>query len=1010
MAEEWYAPEERFTAARATPELVGRDKYLDEIAEAIGEVPHTRIVYLVGEGGIGKTRVIDHILKHPPDGSWIVASRPIDLYHTRVHSLSGLIGAILEVVEPLDEFVREHLEPEVLEDLEKAEREGLSWAEVIARRKETTEKFLEIFNRFTRPEEHRVILALDTAERLLAQQDPVQERLGLQKEHFSILQWLLNDFLPRVENTVVLLAGRPQPGNLKEELIRSVGEEKIRVISLPGLDLDETLEYIEAVIQAARERGETGPIQRLLGLPEERRRIFFHCLRDEDDTVRPILLALAIDRIAVSGVLPKWLDLSEEEAKSLEPARRTEIKGEIGEELIAAIRSARRPADEVIITLGWLRKGADIELLAHIAEMDEGVVKWAVEQIRGLSFIKERAGRLFLHDEMYFLLHRQLLQSWAPRREEIFPKIQSYYQQRIEEAREEIAHLYESVEARARESEESAGLPPSKKVVEVYAHLQDALVEDLHYRLRWNAADGFQKYFLYAEEAIAAADESLDMQLRAELMQYLVEQDPSGKSKEIDGLHRDDVYADAAVRWVKRLINRGEYERAIEVAEKAREFAQQGGVWAQVEMQAWEALALIYQGKIAEAQTRCAEALQIIGNTEPPSDREKAILARLYNNLGYISRVNGRYEEARENYRKAIPLWREIGLLVEAANTLNNLAFVLAGLGEIERADRQARTALEYRERIGPRSPVGLSLTTLAQIAIQGNLLITAERYAKRALDLFEVLKDRRGIGLACYALAEAKRRWGEQKSDPKALDEAIHWARKGEETFRELGADDRVVELLIELGCAYRDLAKVKRGPHPTQESITPLVQEFAEKGKKALEEAARIADERGILYRQVDALVNLAWLRYYVLQEREAEETLKKAFQLIPDQYFIKEGSGLSQLDRREMMIPLLMQLGKGELLRGQIQFNEYEREGEEKALERAIEHYTLSLEYDHLASEREFRDVKRAKERIRERLARLNLQALSRAKQMLGEVEERYNLETSEMRRFLEEEFLV
>jgi AAA+ ATPase superfamily predicted ATPase len=147
MAEEsGYIPGETRAGARATPELVGRIDELEQIESAIRDTETSYVIYITGRGGIGKTRLVQYVLEHPPkDIALVVASRLIDLYHTRVHSLAGLIGAILEVVEPLGDFFRDELEEagkDKLEALARAEREGLSTAEVISLRKELTEFFL----------------------------------------------------------------------------------------------------------------------------------------------------------------------------------------------------------------------------------------------------------------------------------------------------------------------------------------------------------------------------------------------------------------------------------------------------------------------------------------------------------------------------------------------------------------------------------------------------------------------------------------------------------------------------------------------------------------------------------------------------------------------------------------------------------------------------------------------------------------------------------------------------
>ncbi|RLC92064.1 MAG: hypothetical protein DRI77_13255, partial [Chloroflexi bacterium] len=362
-----------------------------------------------------------------------------------------------------------------------------------------------------------------------------------------------------------------------------------------------------------------------------------------------------------------------------------------------------------------------------------------------------------------------------------------------------------------------------------------------------------------------------------------------------------------------------------------------------------------------------------------------------------------------------------IKLEVELANTANNLAFAQAEVGRSDVANRLAQSTLELRETLGPRSPVGLSLNTLAHIAIRDNLTVTARNRAERALSLFQVLEDKRGEGLALIALAESLRRRGEQKQDPELLRQAIERARQGLEIFAHRGAVDRQVEALIELGCAYRDLAKVLRGPILRPEDVNPDAKALADKGKQALKKAAEIAPRGEIAYRQVDALVNLAWLHYYIFEDQyileNPQSPLVQAESIVPKSYYItpvrvtsrgERRGGTPQLEREQAIFPFLAQMGKAQLLRGQIAFNRFEREEKKENLNEALEHYTLSLAYDTLFYEETFRDMRRAMDRIYERLNTLDPATLKIVYDIVESVEEKYGLEESRMTRFLRESF--
>ena len=932
--------------------------------------------------------------------------------------------------------------------MEYAEQEGFTLAEVISRRKELTELFLEVFNRFSA--QHRVVLALDTAERLDII-DPTQEYLGLEGEHPFILNWLVNEFLPAVQNTVVLVAGRPGTGRVRA-LLESVTGKCFLAIELAGFTEEEALQYFDAVAALAQAEGDSATAETVSRLDEAQRRTIFYALCDEQDghrTVRPILLALAVDHMVIADQPLEAFRDSLEAVQQLSAKKREAIRVRLSREIFRAIRQESRPADELILHLAMLPKGADEKLLALISEFDEADVREAFGHIQKLSFVKVRPDdqRLFLHDEMYALLRSAMEPTTPLHRQRVLDQVIRYYTERIRELREKIAALY-------AESDQHARLAPQhrREIGLLRALLRDALVEDLYYTLEQDPRQGFEKYFRYAEDAVAAYDDSLDMQLRAELWGFLAAQNQEQNS--FDGLKRAEVEGDAAVRWIKRLINRRDYRRARQAIERLRAqiSSRLPSLLSQAELKVWEALLLAEEEEYEKAERLLQEIVrQLEGELKrlrqhgEPIVRAAGILARAYNNLGYVRRLEGRYYGANEAYERAQPLWRFTKIDVEQANTLNNRAYVLARVGAFDVAWQLGWDAFELRQHLGPRVPVGLSLNTIALIKIEENDLEGARPFAEQAMQVFTTLNNRHGQGLAHLALAEINRRISDwvpyiPSRTAELLERAVQHAEEAVHIFREeIPETDRLIEALVELGCDYRDWAKWRRdhpdlkAPGEEREGRFFSMEELAEKGRQALEEAAHLAEQRGILYRRVNALLNLAWLRYYTelyvdapafedsLKRLETEifqpleESIPQAYRIIPREVTPLGTSvgGPPQLNPAGAIVPLLKQLGKLELLRGQIAFNRFLRSQNRDldALRQTVEHYTLSLSYDTLLGRQIFRDMRRAMERMYERLRKLNVQELRLVYKTVDEVEQRYGLagqEGSIMRRFLYDRF--
>lgn len=963
---------EAYTSVRATPELVGREKERQQIGQAIGDTERSYVIYITGAGGIGKTSLVKHVLKHPPQKmTLMVADDLIDLYHTQVHSLAGLIDAILKVKPPLADLFKQEIEEREAnewEALARAEQEGLSLAEVISHREKMTQLFLEILNEFT--QEHRLVLAFDTAERLMIEQDPAQQHLELTEEHPAVLDWLLYKFLPHIENTVVLLAGRPHPGDLNAALEQALSESPVRLlpIEISGLDETESLEYFEAVIRHAESLGlaDTPDIALIRALSEDERQVIFHCLRDESEppTVRPILLALAIDHLAVAGhpIEKFWMPLAD--ARDLSPEQREEIRRKLERELVRAIREDRRPADELIDTLGWLRKGADTALLARVTGWDEAEVKDVLQTIHDLSFIKVRPAddRLFLHDEMYDIIQRHTLLG-GPAQARVFQATGEYYKARIEQARKDIARLYQG-------PTESEVLPDPSRVIELRAGLRDALVEDLHYRLRGDAAEGFQIYFKYAEEAIAAADESLDMQLRAELLGFLAEHDPSGTAEEIDGLRRADVVADAAVRWIKRLIYDERHEQALETATRlrteAKDLIEAGGDLAQAELGAWEALADLYTGSHDEARQLLDRALGLEKTDIPPKQdvRWSAVLARAYNNLGYLRRVRGQFENAVAAYKEALPLWEYAKMEADRANTLNNLAFALALSGHFDDAVEQAQKALDLREQLGPRAPVALTYNTLAEIETRAGDYQKAEEYTEQASSISQSLGFKRGKGLALITKSILHRYMSEDSEISAAeklafLNKAVSESAAALRIFtQEITEPEREIRACIERGLSSRELSRVSEPGAEKEEYFRNAITD--------LDRAKNRAGETGLAVLYLDALLGLAWTYYYAGEEGQLEHAMRDLEDYIQEHFSDYRIAADKLPDiKKDTLADAFAQFGRLYVLRGSRAMDAFERSDKQPPypdLQKAAREFAIALEYDMLIA-REYVGIQRA-----------------------------------------------
>lgn len=258
-----------YSGAYRPTELVGRSRQKQDIVEAVEG--GRRVVYIEGQGGIGKTHLLTEAAAFIPE---LVRSKPkpivlaiIDFYNTALHSSISLEQALIDRIRErpdgdsavLDQFA---------ELVEKYRAGHGSEAEV-------HEAFADAFNRWAG--QRRVVLCFDTAEALEYGRDDqrdIDDR-DIAGQKVSAVQWILQK-LKKLSNATLLIAGRPtRTRYLYHQLGKA--EEQPLLLSLDTLSHEETRAYFEASEYGQGEDEET--IERVWLLSNG----------------RPILISLAID-------------------------------------------------------------------------------------------------------------------------------------------------------------------------------------------------------------------------------------------------------------------------------------------------------------------------------------------------------------------------------------------------------------------------------------------------------------------------------------------------------------------------------------------------------------------------------------------------------------------------------------------------------------------------------------------------------------------------------------------
>ncbi len=972
-------------------------KFLRDISEAIdAQDRSTHVFYITGNAGVGKTVLLRQVGQKLGSRDGIAPHFPwsgiLDLYHSTVNTNSGLEERLMKALETADEFSAFRMERDEFAARRAA---GLLAQELEEARAHLAATFADCLNRVTAF--HRVVIALDTTERIQYGVDQVQVLGGFTEESTTVRPWLF-DQLARWRNCVVLLAGRPDPSLAAALASRLAGAAGVRFAprDLTGFDEDEMARYLDL-------RSRDMPA--LAAFSDQDRHRLWAVTEG-----RPIRVELFLEILKYGlGFDRLWQNITR--------ALPAEARQEIDRWLMAAIMND--PAYELHDVLQYLavaRKGLDAALLRHLTGWDDRRCGRELQNLAGRTFVKIRPddGRLFWHDEVFDLCDSFL----AVRAGDLSQRIAAWYDQQIA-ALEEVAGRPQRAEERR----------------ETQRKLQDLRVDSLIYRLRADPHAGYEWYTRQAEYAIRAAEVGYDMRLRNELLAFVnsaseVDRRILPPSSEL----RQMVQYDAAAHWVKRYMIRGENEKAAALAERVQQapefrplFTEPSLSLARADLGVYHAQALIYIHRADEAIALLKSIIAELEGDAAPEElagrdpksfagwRRNLILGRAHNNLGYAYwMVLRRYGLALQEFRKALPYFRASDLLEETANTTDNMGRVYAALYRRSQAESLVEDGLQLRKRLGRDYRVALSLNSRAIVHSAFNEPHRAAAVAKQALEICEGLETKRGIGLAALVVGRAARQLGAlwatgvygYEASKKFLAEARQADERAMGIFKEVTEPVRLIEAYNELGCTYREWAALERDHDPA----SPLPRALSATALRWLEESLRLAEEVGSWVQYTDTCEDIAEVHVQQGDFDRAELWLRRAEEKIPDAYKIVEGYGLPDVPLAERVEEYWQILGKVELRRGHITYDREDAANQGKvtrpALEEAMKHYAFAATYFERYSAHAVR-LEATHKQVYSRIRRCKLEDLEYIQgTFLPSLKDRYGLDPATLGRFFEE----
>ncbi|MEM9189674.1 MAG: tetratricopeptide repeat protein [Myxococcota bacterium] len=285
----------------------------------------------------------------------------------------------------------------------------------------------------------------------------------------------------------------------------------------------------------------------------------------------------------------------------------------------------------------------------------------------------------------------------------------------------------------------------------------------------------------------------------------------------------DDV---GKVHWM-----RGNYEAAERFMHQALERRQDLGDQRSIAL-SFNNLGLVYQdsGRFGEAQNNFQEALVLRRAID-----DQPGIAQTLNNLGTIAQDNGDHAGAIELYNEALAVAREVGDRMRQAVILTNLGESKYRLGDPNEAIAVLTQAEELSTTLGDRILEGEILRGLAKAHVLVHEIRKARDYIARSIELFSKAKPFLGVALRTEAEIYAAAGWGNGADHQKARGSF----ERSLSLFEELGND-------VEIANTCRSFASfLEQNPDSATDPV--LAHELMSLRSRAMEIRDRMAESEG-------------------------------------------------------------------------------------------------------------------------------------------------------------------
>jgi tetratricopeptide (TPR) repeat protein len=841
------------------PELIpfiGRNTELDKLKEAIDARGDRRVVCIHGEGGIGKTRLLQEVRERYAQDAFMTDIIDFDDLALRVpanieFTIAKQIGG-----EMFDNYLQS------LRAYHQIRRTEPSSERLTKKKQEIHQIFVAGFNEFSAKQ--RVVLLLDTTDTL---------------EGTEAWNYIVTKLSQRLENLVLIVAGR-NAQEIYQELKSQIGPNAYS-IKLRPLNQRMSRSYLR----------QKQDLLHITLTPERAKRLL------QLAKGRPILIDLAVEWLA-REIETDWESdfMNVEALPDNETVRRPE---EFESRLVRHIAQIRTSMDRLTLAMSHVYP-LNVDMITELLKISKSEAKELFEEASSYVFVKSlpdieslSGSRISLHDEMRRMVNKYVWPEVGEQRRRWYSELAVTCLDHTAQTLQAQIDRAESEEPKVPLQQEAVVDPLSRREV-LKQLLWTIKVRILRHRMYLDPTRGFEEFDQLFQNAFHERESDLCIMLRETVEAYsdrLTEENLiklSLNQGKIDILKGDFKTAMLGIRsslerlmnldpnrgfvefdWLfQDIFNRGNLHFCTMLRKVVEKHHSDLSEENQVRLGVSKGLIDVLEGDLESAVNCISTELERLRQLKVTEN-----LDRIYNSLGYCYRLQGNWDLAIDSYEQALYYSHLEQDARQIAETMNNVANVRHLKGDYGGGLCYTKTGLEIREKLGAKPSIANSCYMHAIILWAMGSVSEAATYLKRASELYQELEDPvriawvdRQLGYFYYCIGD--------------IDTAVEHLKKATSTFREHGFKSDWADALNMLSVAIRRSNITGR----TQEAI------FREAEKYALE-GVEIAQEIGDNYKIAKCNLTLCILYYRwggeYHQTREHREQILKYYNLALERY---------------------------------------------------------------------------------------------------------------------------